>query len=43
MGRLFEGFEILWDDYDHMLEKEGISIKGGTLHKGGHYSRKNGK
>ena len=29
MGRLFEGFEILCNDYDHMLEKGGISIKGG--------------
>ena len=29
MGRLFEGFEIFCDDYDHMWEKGGISIKGG--------------
>ena len=36
MGRLFEGFEILCTDYDHMLEKVGI------LFKGGHYSRKYG-
>ena len=33
MGRLFEGFEILCADYDHMLEK------GGILFKGGHYIR----
>ena len=30
MGRLFEGFEILCADYDHMLEKRG---------KAGHYIR----
>jgi hypothetical protein len=29
MGRLFEGFEILCTDYDHILEKRGIVFKGG--------------
>jgi hypothetical protein len=33
MRRLFEGFKILCNDYDHMLEK------GGILFKGGHYVR----
>ena len=42
MGRLFEGFEILCTDYDHMLEKSGDIIQGRTLYKGGHYSRKHG-
>jgi hypothetical protein len=37
MGRLFEGFEILCADYDHILKK------GGIVFKGGHYSRKYGK
>ena len=42
MGRLFEGFEILCTDYDHMLEKRGDIIQGSTLYKGGHYLRKYG-
>ena len=33
MGRLFEGFEILCTDYDHMLEKRGDIIQGRTLSK----------
>ena len=40
MGRLFEGFEILCTDYDHMMEKSGDIIQGRTLYKGGHYLRK---
>ena len=35
MGRLFEGFEILCTDYDHMTPWK----KGGILVKGGHYIR----
>ena len=42
MGRLFEGFEILCTDYDHMLEERADIIQGRTLYKGGHYSRKYG-
>ena len=42
MVRLFEGFEILCTDYDHMLEKRGNIIQGRTLYKGGHSSRKYG-
>ena len=37
MGTLFEGFEILCTDYDHILKKGGI---GGIVSKGGHYVRK---
>ena len=33
MGRLFEGFEILCTDYDHILKKRGYSIQGRTLFK----------
>ena len=33
MGRLFEGFEILCTDYDHMLEKSENIIQGRTLFK----------
>ena len=29
MGRLFEGFENLCTDYNHMLEKRGILFKEG--------------
>ena len=29
MRRLFEGFEILCTDYDHILEKRWIIFKGG--------------
>ena len=42
MERLFEGFEILCTDYDHMLEKSGDIIQVRTFYKGGHYSRKYG-
>ena len=40
MGTLFEGFQILYTDYDYILGKKGDSIPGRTLYKGGHYSRK---
>ena len=43
MGTLFEGFQILCTDYGYILGKMGDSIQGGTLYKGGHYSRKCGK
>ena len=33
MERLFEGFEILCTDYDHMLEKSGDIIQGRKLFK----------
>ena len=42
MEGLFEGFEILCTDYDHMLEERADIIPGRTLYKGGHYSRKYG-
>ena len=42
MGTLFEGFQFLCTDYDHILGKRGDSIQGRTLYKGGHYSRKYG-
>jgi hypothetical protein len=34
MGKIFEGFKILWSDFDHILEK-----KGGKLFNGEYYSR----
>ena len=32
MGKLFEGFEILCTDYDHMLEKRADIIQGNTVY-----------
>ena len=42
MGKLFEGFEILCTDYDHLLEERRDIIQERTLYKGGHYLRKYG-
>jgi hypothetical protein len=41
MGRLFEGFEILCTDYEHILEKRGDIIQGKTLFKEIRYVSKN--
>ena len=36
MGKLFEGFQILCSEFNHILEKKGGgTIQGGILFKGG--------
>ena len=36
MEKLLEGFKILFNDFDHILEKKGETIQGGILLKGGY-------
>ena len=33
MGKLFEGFKILFTDFDHILEKKGKTIQSWILFK----------